>query len=270
MTKGLDRILWTTFGLVFAAIWGLPFLYSVWTAFHDEIYSANFVWNAPLTLENFVEAWQAAPFALYFLNTFILISIVLAANLILCTLVAYAFVRYRFRWSGYLFALIMVQLLISPEILIVENYLTLSRIGMIDTILGIALPYLTSAFGIFLLRQTFMTVPVSLDEAAQIEGAGAWRVLWNIYVPLAKPVYLAYGLVSISFHWNNFLWPLIVTNSPEVRPVTVGLSVFATVESGVEWSLVNAATLMTTAPLIIAFVIFQRQFVANFMRAGIK
>jgi len=121
-----------------------------------------------------------------------------------------------------------------------------------------------------LLRQTFMTVPISLDEAAQIEGASAWRILWDIYVPLAKPVYLAYALVSVSFHWNNFLWPLIVTNSPEVRPVTVGLSVFATVESGVEWSLVNAATLMTTAPLIIAFVLFQRQFVANFMRAGIK
>jgi sn-glycerol 3-phosphate transport system permease protein len=270
MTEGLNRIALGSLAAVLAAVWGLPFLYSVWTAFHDEKYSANFVWNAPLTLGNFVEAWNAAPFSLYFMNTLILIAIVLVANLVLCTLVAYAFVRYRFRWAGFLFALVMVQLLISPEILIVENYLTLSRIGMTDTILGIALPYLTSAFGIFLLRQTFLTVPKSLDEAAQIEGAGAWRVLWNIYVPLAKPVYLAYALVMTSFHWNNFLWPLIVTNSPEVRPVTVGLSVFATVESGVEWSLVNAATLMTTAPLIIAFLIFQRQFVANFMRAGIK
>ena len=138
MTQGLNRIMWSTLGLLFAALWGLPFLYSVWTAFHDEIYSANFVWNAPITLENFFEAWQAAPFALYFLNTVILITIVLVANLILCTLVAYAFVRYRFRWAGFLFALIMVQLLISPEILIVENYLTLSRIGMTDTILGTA------------------------------------------------------------------------------------------------------------------------------------
>jgi len=270
MSRGLNRILLSTFAALLAAVWGLPFIYSVWTAFHDEKYSANFVWNAPLTFSNFFEAWAAAPFSIYFLNTLILITIILIANLVLCTLVAYAFVRYRFKWMGFLFALIMVQLLISPEILIVENYLTLSKIGMIDTILGIALPYLTSAFGIFLLRQTFLTVPRSLDEAAQMEGAGAWRVLWNIYVPLAKPVYLAYTLVSISFHWNNFLWPLIVTNSPEVRPVTVGLSVFATVESGVEWSLVNAATLMTTAPLIIAFIIFQRQFVTNFMRAGIK
>jgi sn-glycerol 3-phosphate transport system permease protein len=120
------------------------------------------------------------------------------------------------------------------------------------------------------LRQTFKTVPKSLDEAAAIEGAGMWRILWDVYVPLARPVYLAYGLVSVSFHWNNFLWPLIVTNSPEARPVTVGLSVFATADSGVEWALVNAATLMTTAPLVIAFLIFQRQFVANFMSAGIK
>mgnify|MGYP001816917774 FL=1 len=270
MSGGLNRIAFSAVAFVLAAVWGLPFLYSVWTAFHPEKYSARFQWDAPLTLMNFVEAWQAAPFALYFLNTVILISIVLVANLILCTLVAYAFVRYRFRWAGYLFGLVMVQLLISPEILIVENYLTLSRVGLTDTIIAIALPYLTSAFGIFLLRQTFKTVPKSLDEAAQIEGAGAWRVLWTVYIPLARPVYLAYGLVSISFHWNNFLWPLIVTNSPEVRPVTVGLSVFATVDSGVEWSLVNAATLMTTAPLIIAFLIFQRQFVANFMRAGIK
>jgi sn-glycerol 3-phosphate transport system permease protein len=141
---------------------------------------------------------------------------------------------------------------------------------MTDTIVGIALPYLTSAFGIFLLRQTFKTVPKSLDEAAQMEGANAWEVLWTVYVPLAKPIYLAYGLVSISFHWNNFLWPLIVTNSPEVRPLTVGLSIFATVESGIEWSLVNAATLMTTAPLILIFLIFQKQFISNFMRAGIK
>lgn len=267
---GLHKLATWSVASVLAFIWGTPFLYSVWTAFHAEKYSVNFKWNAPLTFDNFIQAWNAAPFALYFANTIMLVAIIIVANFVLCTLVAYAFVRYRFRWAGPLFGLIMVQLLITPEILIVENYQTLAKLELVDTILAIALPYLTSAFGIFLLRQTFKTVPKSLDEAASIEGAGMWRVLWDVYVPLAKPVYLAYGLVMVSFHWNNFLWPLIVTNSAEARPVTVGLSVFATVESGVEWSLVNAATLMTTAPLVIAFLIFQRQFVANFMRAGIK
>ncbi len=268
--KGVNRILLVALAPTLAVAWGVPFIYSVWTAIHPEKYSARFTWNAPITFANFLEAWQAAPFALYFVNTVILTLLILVANLILCTLVAYAFVRYRFQASGLLFALIMIQLLITPDILIVENFNTLAKLGLTDTIIGITLPYLTSAFGIFLLRQTFKTVPISLDEAAQVEGASTWRVLWDVYVPLAKPTYLAYALVSISFHWNNFLWPLIVTNSPETRPVTVGLSIFATVESGVEWALVNAATLMTTAPLVVAFLIFQRQFVTNFMRAGIK
>lgn len=270
MKHSINKLATWSVASVLAFLWGTPFLYSVWTAFHAEKYSVNFKWNAPITFDNFITAWNAAPFALYFANTITLVVMILIANFILCTLVAYAFVRYRFRWAGPLFALIMLQLLITPEILIVENYQTLAQLGLVDTLLAVGLPYLTSAFGIFLLRQTFKTVPTSLDEAASIEGAGMWRVLWDVYVPLAKPVYLAYGLVMVSFHWNNFLWPLIITNSAEARPVTVGLSVFATVESGVEWSLVNAATLMTTAPLVIGFLIFQRQFVANFMRAGIK
>ncbi len=266
----LDHVAGMTLAAVLAVLWGLPLLYSVWTAFHAEKYSVQFDLTAPWTLQNFVEAWNAAPFGLYFINTVLLSLMAVSANFVLCTLTAYGLVRYRFRWAGPLFALIMVQMLITPEILIGPNYLTLARLGLIDTIFGVALPYLSSAFGIFLLRQTFKTVPASLDEAATMEGAGMWRVLWDVYVPLAKPVYLAYGLVSVSFHWNNFLWPLIVTNSPEARPVTVGLSVFATVDSGVEWSLVNAATLMTTAPLVLAFLLFQRGFVDNFMRIGIK
>jgi sn-glycerol 3-phosphate transport system permease protein len=132
------------------------------------------------------------------------------------------------------------------------------------------LPYMASAFGIFLLRQTFKTVPKELDEAARVEGAGILEVLWKVYVPLARPVYVAYGLVSISYHWNNFLWPLIVTNSVNSRPLTVGLQVFSSGDQGVDWSIITAATLMTSAPLLVGFLLFQRQFVQSFMRAGIR
>ncbi len=270
MRAGINKIAVGTLAATFALIWGAPFLYSLWTSFHPDRYSAKLQWDAPFTFENFLTAWSAAPFALYFANTIVMTAVILIANLILCTLVAYAFTRYRFPGAGVLFAFVMITLLITPDILIVENYVTMGHLGLVDTILGIAFPYLTSAFGIFLLRQTFKTVPLSLDEAAQMEGASTWRVLWNVYVPLAKPTYIAYSLVAISAHWNNFLWPLIVTKSPESRPVTVGLKVFALVDSGIEWSIVNAAALMTTAPLIIAFLLFQKQFVANFMRAGIK
>ncbi len=160
--------------------------------------------------------------------------------------------------------------MILPEVLIVENYRIMSQLGLVDTILGIGLPYMASAFGIFLLRQTFKTVPRELDEAARVEGCSMLQVLLKVYVPLARPTYLAYGLVSVSYHWNNFLWPLVITNSVETRPLTVGLAIFGAPESGVDWPIITAGTLIAVAPLLIAFLLFQRQFVQSFMHAGIK
>ena len=110
----------------------------------------------------------------------------------------------------------------------------------------------------------------SPDPSARVEGANPLQVLLKVYVPLAKPIYLAYGLVSVSFHWNNFLWPLVVTNSVGSRPLTVGLQVFSSTDQGIDWSIITAATLMTSAPLLLAFLLFQRQFVQSFMRAGIR
>jgi sn-glycerol 3-phosphate transport system permease protein len=252
------------------ALWILPLAYAFWTAFHASEFSTRFVLSAPLTLENFARAWSAAPFARYFLNTIILCTLILVGQLVLCTLAAYAFARFAFPGRALIFALVLLQLMVTPDVLIVENYRTMSALGLRDTIVAIGLPYMASAFGIFLLRQTFKTVPAELDEAARVEGCSPLQVLWKVYVPLARPVYLAYALVSVSYHWNNFLWPLIITNSVESRPLTVGLQVFSATDQGIDWSIVTAATLVTTAPLLIGFLLFQRQFVQSFMRAGIK
>lgn len=253
-----------------ALLWILPLAYALWAAIHTSAYSAHFTLNAPLTLENFVKAWNAAPFARYFLNTFMLVTMILAAQLVLCTLAAYAFARFTFYGRELAFILVLLQLMIMPDVLIVENYRTMSAVGIIDTIPAIGLPYMASAFGIFLLRQTFKTVPSELDEAARVEGASPLQILLKVYVPLAKPIYIAYGLVSVSYHWNNFLWPLIITNSVSTRPLTVGLQIFASSDQGIDWSLIAAATLMTSAPLLTAFLLFQQQFVQSFMRAGIR
>jgi sn-glycerol 3-phosphate transport system permease protein len=267
---GPGRALETVAAWLLGVLWILPLAYAVWTAFHPREFSARFVLAAPLTLANFVEAWNAAPFARYFLNTVLLVTLILGAQLVLCTLAAYAFARFSFAGRDVVFLLVLVQLMIMPDVLIVENYRTMSVLGLVDTIPAIGLPYMASAFGIFLLRQTFKTVPRELDEAARVEGAGILETLWKVYVPLARPVYVAYGLVSISYHWNNFLWPLIVTNSVTSRPLTVGLQVFSSGDQGVDWSIITAATLMTSAPLLVAFLLFQRQFVQSFMRAGIR
>ena len=271
MQPGLfARWLETAGAWLLALLWLLPLAYAVWTAFHPSAYSTRFDLTAPLTLQNFVNAWHAAPFARYFLNTFLLVTMILAAQMVLATLAAYAFARFTFRGRDFMFFLVLLQLMVMPDVLIVENYRTMNQLGLRDTLLAIGLPYFASAFGIFLLRQTFKTVPVELDDAARMEGASALQVLLKVYVPLARPVYLAYALVSVSHHWNNFLWPLIITNSVESRPLTVGLQVFSSTDQGVDWSIITAATLMTSAPLLVGFLLFQRQFVQSFMRAGIR
>lgn len=253
-----------------AFLWFLPLLYAFWAAFHPAEYAINFELFAPLTLDNFAEAWERAPFARYFFNTFVLVSMLLVAQLVLCTLAAYAFARYDFRGKNIAFVLVLLQLMIMPEVLIVENYSTMASLGLVDSILAIGLPYMASAFGIFLLRQTFKTIPKELEDAARVEGCGELQILWKVFVPLAKPTYIAYGLVSISHHWNNFLWPLVITNSVSTRPLTVGLAIFGAPESGVDWSIISAGTLLAVSPLLVAFLLFQRQFVQSFMHAGIK
>jgi len=247
-------------------LWILPLLWAIWSSIHLPAEVANFNLFGRVTLQNFVTAWGMAPFAQYMTNTVFLVSMVLAAQFVLCTPAAFAFARLNFPGRDVIFALVLIQLMITPDVLMVENYRTIGELGLVDSLLGIALPYLGSAFGIFLLRQAFRQVPQDLDDAAKLAGLGLIGRLWRVYVPLAKPTYVAYGLVLVSFHWNNFLWPLVVTNSVNVRPITVGLAMFSTTDQGTNWAVITAATLISSAPLVIAFLLFQRQFVQSFMR----
>ena len=267
---GWSRPAETLAAWILGLLWVLPLAYALWTAVHPGEYATHFVPSAPLTLENFAKAWQAAPFARYFLNTILLCALILGGQLVLCTLAAYGFARFEFPGRKLLFTLVLMQLMVMPDVLLVENYRTMGALGLRDTILAIGLPYIASAFGIFLLCQTFKSIPRELEEAARVEGCGPLQVLWKVYVPLARPVYVAYALVSVSYHWNNFLWPLIITNSVESRPLTVGLQVFSATDQGIDWSIITAATLLTTAPLLLGFLVFQRRFVQSFMRAGIR
>ncbi|MBB3212359.1 sn-glycerol 3-phosphate transport system permease protein [Herbaspirillum sp. Sphag1AN] len=264
------RVVDTGGAWLLALCWMAPLLFAVWAALHQSDAALRFDLHAPLLLDNFRLAWQSAPWLRYFCNTFLLVTLILAGQLTLCTLAGFAFARFQFAGKNLLFVLVLLQLFVLPEILIVENYAMVTRLGLFDTPLGMAAPYMASAFGIFLLRQAFMQIPRELEEAARIEGCSWFGVLWRVYVPAARPVYLAYALVSVATHWNNFLWPLIVTNSSATRPLTVGLSLFGAPESGVNISLISAATLMAIAPLLVGFLVFQRQFIQAFLRAGIR
>jgi len=264
------RYLETTLAIAVALLWISPLLFAVWAAFHSPTDAMSFDITTPLTLENFQIAWDGAPWLRYALNSFLLVTSILIGQFILTTLAGFAFAQVAFPGRDVLFILVLMQLFILPEVLIVENYRVAVSLGLLDTIAGIGTPYMASAFGIFLMRQAFKAVPKELDEAARVEGCGLLGVLWRVYVPAARPTYLAYALVSVATHWNNFLWPLIVTNTEATRPLTVGLSLFAAPENGVNISVISAATLIVVAPLLVTFLIFQRKFVQAFLRAGVK
>jgi sn-glycerol 3-phosphate transport system permease protein len=257
-----------------AVIAVVPLLWMVTTAFKSrpEVFQQVPHWLPEhWTLSNFVEAWHGAPFAQYYVNTVMIVGGLVFLQLGTTILAAYAFARFRFKGSDLIFLLFLTQMIISPSSTVLPNYLTVKGLGLLNTRTAIMLPYIASAFGTFLLRQSFRQIPRELEDSARVDGCGSLRYLWHVGIPLVQPAMLTFILMSVSFHWNEFFWPMIVTDSDRVRTLTIGLSIFAQqTESGAEWTLLMAATLIVVAPLIIIFLIFQRQFVQSFMRAGIK
>ncbi|WP_081735047.1 carbohydrate ABC transporter permease [Paenibacillus gorillae] len=269
--RRIRQLLWHGVGFGFAALWIIPFVWVVRMAFlpNDSAIGAGWSWS--FTLENLIHVWHGAPFFTFFLNTVLVCGGVLAIQLVTLTMAAYAFARVRFAGRELLFMLFLVQIMVPPDVLIFSNYQVLNELGLLDTKVGIMLPYFASSFGVFLLRQSFKQLPNELEEAARVEGASRMHTLWRIFVPLSRPIYVSFAIVSVSFHWNDFLWPLIVTNSVDNRLLTVGLAMFAkSTESGAQWSDVSAATLIVAAPLMIAFLSFQKQVIGSFMSSGIK
>jgi sn-glycerol 3-phosphate transport system permease protein len=258
-----------------ALVWTTPFLWMAAAAFRPETGGsrdmASLVPPFPPTLANFAEALESADFARYYLNTTLVVLGILACQLVTITLAGYAFARLRFRGQQLLFTLFLLQLMLVPPILIVPNLTTVARLGLYDSLLGVMAPYVASAFGTFMMRQTFRSIPRDFEEAAVIDGARLWQLLRYMLLPLAKPGLVAFSIVSVTAHWNEFLWPLMVTSSPETRTLTVGLASFASgAEGGQQWGLVAAGTLLVALPLLVAFVAFQRQFVNSFLFSGIK
>lgn len=271
MKINMEALFYKTVMLVLLLINVIPLFWVLRTAFTSKQYSMELFKLVLPTLENFKSVFAAAPFATYYLNTLIVIIGVFAVQFIFTTLAAYAFARMNFSGKNILFMLFLTQLLITPDVLILPNYSFLSRLNLVDTHLGIMIPYFTSAFGIFLMRQTFKQIPIELEEAARIEGMNTWNIIWKIYVPLSKPSYIAFAIVSISYQWNNFLWPLVVTNSVENRTLSLGLAIFAqSYETGAQWGEVCAATVAVIAPLLMIFLLFERKITDSFARSGIK
>ncbi|TMJ32530.1 MAG: carbohydrate ABC transporter permease [Alphaproteobacteria bacterium] len=261
--------------LVTAFLWSTPFLWTLVASFRPE--SAGGLGMASLlpdyvpTLANFRNAFESGDFALYYLNTAIVAFGILAVQIVTISLAGYAFARLSFPGREAIFYVFLLQLMLVPPILIVPNLRTIVDLGLYGSLLGVMAPYFASAFGTFLMRQTFRQIPRDFEEAAVIDGAHWWQSLWHVLLPMAKPGLLAFSLVSLMAHWNEFLWPLMVLNEPRTHTLTIGLATFAlSTEGGREWGLLAAGTLLVMFPLLALFAVFQRQFVNSFMFAGLK
>lgn len=251
----------------------VPLAWIILTAFKErnEVFSQIPQWlPAHPTFANFFGVLDAMPFWRYYWNTIVVAFGLLALQLVTVTLAAYAFARMEFWGRDVLFILLLVQLMIAPQSTVVQNYITVTRLGLLDTKLAIMAPYLASAYGTFLLRQTFKGIPKELEEAAALDGCGGIRFLLHVAIPLALPGYLAFGLVSITYHWNEFFWPLVVTETTNSRTLTLGLGIFAqTAEGSADWTMLMAMTLMVIAVPLAVFLIFQRRFINSFMQSGL-
>jgi len=229
------------------------------------------VWLNGVTFENYLHAWSLAPFGIYYRNTIIVVLIILLFQLVTTILAGFAFAHYKIVGGRWVLFFILLQLMIPSTALLVPNYATIRVLGLFNTKIAIALPYLGSAFGTFLMRQAFLEIPDDLIEAGILDGCSWWQLLLNVYIPPSVPTIIALSISSITWHWNEFLWPFIVTNSDASRVLTVGLVRFTQLgEQGAQWPLLAAATITVAAPLLIAFLIFQRRFIASYLYSGIK
>lgn len=275
--------------VVVSVFWLLPLIFAILMSFRPQaepVTQGNIFFGSHVTLDNFQAALAVAPWGWHFFTSVAFVVGVLVIQVFTVTMAGYAFARLKFPGRNVLLFLVLLQLMIPTGVLIVQNLalirslpmleltgdgLAWRRQGWFDTRWALMAPYWGSAFGVLLLRQTFREVPYELEEAARIDGANLFQIMGSVYVPLSIPAYVAFSLVSISSHWNEFLWPFIVTRTPEVRPLTVGLNrLFQTTEVGAQYGQLMAGTLIVIAPLVVLFLLFQRRFIESFASSGIK
>ncbi|WP_354348745.1 carbohydrate ABC transporter permease [Pseudarthrobacter sp. PvP090] len=251
----------------------LPLLWMVLSSFKQpgEIITMDLkILPEGLNLENYNIAMTTVPFAQFFLNSLIVTGVGATIKVLLAILTAYALVFVRFPYKNVIFVLILVALMVPPQVSILPNYILIAGMGGKNTLWGIILPGLGTAFGTFLLRQHFMTLPASILESAEIDGAGHWRRLWQIVAPVSGPSIATVALVVVVSEWNDYIWPLIITDRPETMTLPVGLTLLQNSEgNGSGWGILMAGAVLVIVPILLVFAALQRYIVAGLTQGSV-
>ncbi|AEH51603.1 carbohydrate ABC transporter permease [Pseudothermotoga thermarum] len=237
---------------------------------HIILFPRPMAFGAPLTLQNYKLIFEVVPFLRrWFFNTIMYAGILTVGNVFLNTLSGYAFARLRFPFKNLIFILFLASLMVPGQVTLIPLYNMLVRYNLINTYVGLYLPKIATIFGLFFMRQFFLTFPRELEEAARIDGSGILRTFFTIVLPNAKPAMSALGIYTFLGAWNDFMWPLIVTSSKEMFTLTMGLNFFRS-SYYVYWQYMMAASLLMTIPMIVIFLIFQKQFIETGKATAIK
>lgn len=237
----------------------------------SEVYRVPPTWiPAEPTLSNFTRAWNSAPFGRYYINTIITTIFGSGFEIFFAVTSAYAFVFLRFPKKEWLFLVLLAALMVPNQVTILPNFLTVAGLGWINTYPGIVVPGAAVAYGTFLLRQYYRTLPLEIMDAARVDGAGHLRTLVSIVTPLAKPAIISFGLLSVVAKWNDFLWPLLVTNTKDMRVLPIGIYWLMVEEGAIEWGVVMAGALFVVLPVVIVFLYAQRYIVEGIAAGAVK
>ncbi|SEB85232.1 carbohydrate ABC transporter permease [Paenibacillus sp. GP183] len=261
---------------VLSLFMALPFIWMFVTSFkaYDEVFvfppqfiPAMFHWS------NYADVMKAAPFARYFGNSVSMTILITILQLLSSVLAAYAFARMSFKGRQTMFLIVLSTMMVPIYVTFIPNFLIIKQIGIFNTYWALIVPFCASAFGIFMMRQAFLQVPKELEEAATLDGCNHMQIIWHVMLPLSMSPILTFGLLSIIWHYNDFFWPLVITNSEELRTLQVGLASMISEEGGgkgTQWNLVMAASSLIIFPLIILFLMVQKHIVRGIATTGIK
>jgi multiple sugar transport system permease protein len=266
----LVRCIWMAVTAILALMAIFPLLWMLSIAFKPagESFSPNLLPTAP-TFDNFVYVLTDVPFVRYMLNSFFVSATVTIVALFFHTMAGYALARLRFPGRETIFLAIFSTFLVSLPVVIVPLFIIVKAMGMINSYAGLIVPAIFNAFGIFLLRQYYLSLPKEIEEAAVIDGAGYWRIYWSVILPLSKPIMSALAILFFLANWNSFLWPLTITSNPNLWVVQVGIANFRSQYSA-SWNYMMAASTIIAIPTLVLFVIFQRQIMDSLKTSGLK
>ena len=264
------RLVWMLIAAVLALMTVFPLIWMVSIAFkgQTEVFQPNLLPSAP-SFQNFIYVMTEVPFLRYLLNSFFVSGVVTIAALLFHSMAGYSLARLRYPGRETLFLLIFSTFLVSLPVIIVPLFIEVRAMGMLNSYAGLIIPAIFNAFGIFLLRQYYLSLPREIEEAAVIDGAGYWRIYWTIILPLSRPILASLAILFFLANWNAFLWPLTVVSDENLWMVQVGIADFRSQHSA-SWNYIVAASTIVAAPMLILFVIFQKQIMESIKTSGLK